>query len=201
MFCTKLQNTKFVGYVYGRCISFALSHQYRAYPSNMVTARALLFVVQLIVSITFRVASLPLDIHCQCKPHEHNKLTNHHYCDVIMVAMASQITSLTVVYSTVHAGADQRKHQSSASLAFVRWIHLWPVNSPHKGPVTRKMFPFDDAIMMRICRELMTSQQQRKYKETVKTRLNPWPPWRVENIRQVFLQLQMVEHQYPSMDK
>ena len=40
-------------------------------------------------------------------------------------------------------GADQRKHQSSASLAFVRW----PVNSPHKGPVTRKMFPFDDVIM------------------------------------------------------
>ena len=39
------------------------------------------------------------------------------------------------------------KHQSSASLAFVRGIHRWPVNSPHKGPVTRKMFPFDDVIM------------------------------------------------------
>ena len=43
--------------------------------------------------------------------------------------------------------ADQRKHQSSASLAFVRGIHRWPVNSPHKGPVTQKMFPFDDVIM------------------------------------------------------
>ena len=43
--------------------------------------------------------------------------------------------------------ADQRKHQSSASLAFVRGIHRWPVNSPHKRPVTRKMFPFDDIIM------------------------------------------------------
>ena len=64
-----------------------------------------------------------------------------------MSTMASQITSLTIVYSTVYLGADQWKHQSSASLAFVRGIHRWPVNSPHKGPVTRKMFPFDDVIM------------------------------------------------------
>ena len=70
-----------------------------------------------------------------------------HYSDVIMGAMASQITSLTIVYSTVYSDADQRKHQSSASLAFVRGIHRWPVNSPHKWPVTRKMFPFDDIIM------------------------------------------------------
>ena len=71
----------------------------------------------------------------------------NHYSDVIVGAMASQITSLTIVYSTVYSGADQRKHQSSASLASVRGIHRWPVNSPHKGPVTRKMFPFDDVIM------------------------------------------------------
>ena len=64
-----------------------------------------------------------------------------------MTTMASQITSLTVVYSAVYSDADQRKHQSSASLAFVQGIHRWPVNSPHKGPVTRKMFPFDDVIM------------------------------------------------------
>ena len=61
-----------------------------------------------------------------------------HYNDVIMDAIASQITSLTIVYSTVYSDADQRKHQSSASLAFVRGIHRWPVNSPHKWPVTRK---------------------------------------------------------------
>ena len=48
----------------------------------------------------------------------------------------------------VCSGADQRKHQSSASLAFVRGIHRSPVNSAHKGPVTRKMFPFDDVIMI-----------------------------------------------------
>ena len=38
-------------------------------------------------------------------------------------------------------------NESSASLAFVRWIHQWPVNSPHKWPVTWKKFPFDDVIM------------------------------------------------------
>ena len=64
-----------------------------------------------------------------------------------MGVMASQITSLTTVYSTVYLGAYQRKHQSSASLAFVLGIHRSPVNSPHKWPVTRKMFPFDDVIM------------------------------------------------------
>ena len=71
----------------------------------------------------------------------------NHYGDVIMGAIASQITSLTIVYSTVYSDADQRKHQSSASLAFVRGIHRRPVNFPHKWPVTRKMFPFDDVIM------------------------------------------------------
>ena len=63
-----------------------------------------------------------------------------HYNDVIMGAIASQISSLTIVYSTVYSGGDQRTHQSSASLAFVRGITRWPVNSPHKWPVTRKMF-------------------------------------------------------------
>ena len=70
-----------------------------------------------------------------------------HYGDVIMGRIASQITSLTIVYSTIYSDADQRKHQSSGSLAFVRGIHWGPVNSPHKWPVTRKMFPFHDVIM------------------------------------------------------
>ena len=71
----------------------------------------------------------------------------NHYGDVVMDTIASQITSLAIVYSTVSSGAYQRKHQSSASLAFVRGIHWGPVNYPHKWPVTRKMFPFDDVIM------------------------------------------------------
>ena len=68
-----------------------------------------------------------------------------HYSDVITSAMASQITSLAIVYSTVYSGTDQRKHQSSALLA--RCEGNSPVNSPHKGPVTRKMFPFDEVII------------------------------------------------------
>ena len=71
-----------------------------------------------------------------------------HYSDVIVGTIASQITSLAIVYSTVYWSADQRKHQSSAPLTFVRGIHRRPVNSPHKWPVTRKMFPFDDVIMI-----------------------------------------------------
>ena len=95
------------------------------------------------------------DVHC----HEYMKLfvqwkwngcwNSSHYNDVIMCTIASQISSLIIVYSIVYSDADQRKHQSSASLPFVRGIHRGPVNSSHKWPVTQKMFPFDDAIMFR----------------------------------------------------
>ena len=71
----------------------------------------------------------------------------YHYNDVIMSAMASQITGVLIVYSTVCSGSDQRKHQRFAPLAIVRGILRSPVNSPHKEPVTWKMFPFDDVIM------------------------------------------------------
>ena len=80
-----------------------------------------------------------------------------HYNDVIMSAMASQITSRAIVYSAAYSSADQRKHQSSASLAFVRGIHRWLVNSPHKGPVTRKMLHFHGAIMDSVIRGPRTS--------------------------------------------
>ena len=70
-----------------------------------------------------------------------------HYDDIIMNTMASPITSLTSVYSSVYSGADRRKHHGSASLASVRGIHRWAVNSPHKNPVTRKMCSFEDVIM------------------------------------------------------
>ena len=72
---------------------------------------------------------------------------NNHYGDVIMGAIASQITSLTSVYAILYSDEDQRKDQSSESLASVRGIHRGPVNSPHKWPVRRKKFPFDDVIM------------------------------------------------------
>ena len=86
-----------------------------------------------------------------------------HYSDIIMGARASQITSLTIVYSTVYSDADQRKHQSSASLAFVWGIHRGPVNSPHKWPVTRKMFPFDDVIMLPLFSSVFVSSAGAQY--------------------------------------
>ena len=79
-----------------------------------------------------------------------------HYSDIIMSEMASHITSVSIVYSTLCSGTDQRKHQSSASLAFVRGIHRSPVNSPHKGSVTQKIFPFDDVIMRTWLRQKYT---------------------------------------------
>ena len=71
-----------------------------------------------------------------------------HYSDVIMSAMEAQIASVSIVCWPVGSGTDQRKNQSVASLAFVRRIHRWPMNSPHKRPVTRKMFSFNDVIML-----------------------------------------------------
>ena len=63
-----------------------------------------------------------------------------HYNDVIMITIGSQITSLTVVYSTVYSDADQRKHQSSASLAFVWGIHRDRWIPRTKGQLRRKCF-------------------------------------------------------------
>ena len=93
-----------------------------------------------------------------------------HCNDVTMGPMASPITCLTLVYSTVYSGADQRKQQSSASLAFTRRIHRWPVNSPHIGPVTRKMFPFDDVIIRLaiLIRLLDRGQSKRIHDDVIK---------------------------------
>ena len=87
-------------------------------------------------------------IDCGFSLHPPTLFSIHKYCDVIMSSMASQSTGVSIVYITICSNADQRKHQSSASLAFVRGIHRWAVNSRHKGSVTRKMFSFDDGVMM-----------------------------------------------------
>ena len=104
------------------------------------------------IFLTLSIARKWYDFHrrmwklLQCYLHiVHHRLL--HYCDIIMGAMASQVTSLMIVYSAVYLGADQRKHQSSASLAFVRGIPWWPVNSLHKWPVMRKMFPLENLIL------------------------------------------------------
>ena len=72
--------------------------------------------------------------------------TKMHYDDVIMSAMTSQITSLPIIYSFIQTQI-KKNIKSPASQAFVRGNHRSPVNSPHKGPETWKMFPFDDVIM------------------------------------------------------
>ena len=93
-----------------------------------------------------------LNLTTSCMVISHCRWGNPVHCsDVIMTTIASQITSLTIVYSIVYSGADQNKHQSSASLVFVCRIHRGSVNCPHKWPVTRKMFPFDDVIMRTKC--------------------------------------------------
>ena len=90
---------------------------------------------------------------CTIKVWEWIILSSHtmmdvHYIDVIMGVIASQITRLSIVYSKVNSEADQRKLESSTSLAFVKGIHQRLVNSPHKWPVMQIMFPFDDVIMI-----------------------------------------------------
>ena len=84
-----------------------------------------------------------------------------------MSAIASQITSRTIVYSDVYSRRRSKKHQSSESLAFVWGIHQWPVHSPHKGPITHKMFLCDDVIM-RPCDCLFHRLFKAKVKENIK---------------------------------
>ena len=114
-----------------------------------------------------------------------------HYNDVIMNVMASQITSVAIVCSTVYSGADQRKHQSSGSLAFVRGIQRSPVNSPHKGPVTRKLFPFDDVIMsdvhMRLLFYSCTHLLDRTYREFRCVWLRCRVPFLVSNVGKLMI--------------
>ena len=85
---------------------------------------------------------------CCSRYRQYTSQIHSHYSDIIIGLMVSQITGVSIVCSTVCSGADQRNCQSSASLAFVRGIHWWLVNSPHKGPAMQKMFPFDDVIMI-----------------------------------------------------
>ena len=99
----------------------------------------------------------------------HNKTSWIHYIDVIMIAIASQITGVSIVCSVVCSGVDQRKYQSSSSLVFVRGIHPLLVDSPNKGPVTWKMFPFNDVFM----RKLPTKRKRKTRKMTHVTHV-PW---------------------------
>ena len=119
---------------------------------TLITIIAIVLVV-LSITVTFVTSRTLITAWGQLKlssvqeRYPHQMLVLHHYSDVIIVAMASQITGLTIVYSAGYSGANQRKHQISTSLAFVRGIHRSLVNSPHRWSVTRKMFLFDDVVM------------------------------------------------------
>ena len=75
-----------------------------------------------------------------------SKFDVSHYSDVLMRAMAHQITCVSIVCSTVCSGADKKKSNHRV-IGLCEENHWSPVDSPHKGPVTRKMFLFGDIIM------------------------------------------------------
>ena len=104
------------------------------------------------ISSTFWSQSISITHKTSC--HHGNGSMSKHYTDVIMTMMASQITSLTVVYSTVYSDADQRKHQSSASLAFVWGIHRDRWIPRTKGQLRGKCFHLMTSswCITRICR-------------------------------------------------
>ena len=136
---------------------FRLSLKNLARKGLSLGEQLILFVKQHLKVVCFVFEQIDAVLGCLCrnKPLDTEIQTDtfldNQYNDIIMSTIVSQITSLTIVHLTclsAYSGADQRKHQRSMSLAFVRGIHQWTVNSPHKGPVTLKMFPFDDVIMI-----------------------------------------------------
>ena len=128
-------------------------------PSKGQWYGALLFSLLLSCASCWTYSLVASDLRC-CEAHLTSmwwwwlEFYSKHYSDVLISMMASQITSLTIVYPTVYSGTDQRKHQSSVSLSFVQGIHWSLVNSPHKWPVGWKMFPFDDIIMK--CHDILS---------------------------------------------
>ena len=82
--------------------------------------------------------------------------------DVIIGTVTSQISGVSIACSTVCSGVGQRKHQSSASRTFVRGVLWSPVDVPHKGPVTRKMLPFNDVTKLSRCWLLLTKLSEKQ---------------------------------------
>ena len=141
--------------------SLYLLHKGSVTKSSQAVALAIIYYICSTLCTGSNVSFLKLSYYTQWRLIKYQEsqtptiLLATRYSDVIMSAMASEITSLTIVYATVYSGADQRKHQSSASLAFVREIHRGPVKSPPIWPVTRKLFPFDDVIMTDLWRSIV----------------------------------------------
>ena len=103
--------------------------------------------------------------------------------DVMMSVKGYQFTGVSIACSTVCSGANQRKHQSSASLAYVRGNHRSPVHSPHKRPVTRKIFPFDEVIILSWCVVLQYRvniscfRSETGFGNRIQASICLWEPW------------------------
>ena len=128
------------GSIYEICITTVKRYRYQYISWIMHTVRALLCFLWLYICLFCPYPSELLKGHwlgnnmiARVDSSSASEGTSqYHYSDVIMSAMVSQITNLTIVYEAVYSEADQRKHQSSASMAFVRGVHRSPVNYPHK---------------------------------------------------------------------
>ena len=116
--------------------------------SSFIYMRQVTQLVDGSIVINLAVNLMPVSFFRKCLEPSSAAGSHFHYNDVRMSVFVSQITGISSVCLTVCSGTDQRKHQSSASLAFVRGIHRWPVNSLHKWPVTWKMVPFFYVIML-----------------------------------------------------
>ena len=150
------------GHCFKATIKFSLigcrfpAHTQRAWPVFDATCSPAPWIEQAHTSFIMMFAESPtvterqFYVYCWCDSYPAIKTAewHTHYNDVIIGALASQSISLTIVYSSVYSGAVKKTHQSSAPTAFVRGIHRWALNYPHKWPVRRKMFPFDDVIIV-----------------------------------------------------
>ena len=108
----------------------------------------------------FRINTMSWSVMCWSFP--------IHYCEFMS-------DGISIGYSIVSSGAEQRKYQSSVLLSYVRGIHWSPVSSPHKGPVMWKMIPFDDVNILRnIVVSCSLRHSQALYKQWVTSLWSYW---------------------------
>ena len=134
------------------------------FPYGMVTWTSKYFTKHLL-NIYFKIGvyvyiSMQNLWYINCPSGNETEIFCDHYSDVIMSVTASPISSVSIVCSTVCSGANQRNHQSSASLAFERGIHRWPENYPHIGHVAI-VYSFDNVIMISVRRQLIVALHRR----------------------------------------
>ena len=131
---------------------YCIFNVFRVFNSYSLTLACLLIYIIVIEPGIWLISCLVINSRKKnMYDYSHMANTGRYYSDVIMSTMSSKVTGVSVVYSTVCSVLNQIIYQSSASLTFERGIHRWPMISPHKRPVTRKMVSIDDVIMCGIC--------------------------------------------------